>query len=90
MRYVYLLSDYGEYGAENVVATLDRDSLPGLASRLFGDRLDAMLELGVLLTKGDEELASLTDHNECRVVERGHGLGEGWGGPMLHVVPLTS
>ena len=99
-RYVYLLSTYDEYGAENVIATLDRDKLPELLKRitamwpdpektyevnLRGDG-DRGRGLKAILTDTDEKLAEITGHKD--VGPDGHNLTFGWGGVQLHVVPI--
>jgi len=84
--YVYLLSDYDEYGAENVTATLDRGRLIELIdenwapteARSVAWNAEAKTKLAELLLETDDELASRGSHN----------LQAGWGGIQLHVVRL--
>jgi len=87
--YVYLLSDYHEYGAENVTATLDRGRLIELIdenwpltelpeARSVAWRAEAKTKLAELLIETDAGLASRGSHN----------LQAGWGGIQLHVVRL--
>lgn len=76
--YVYLLSDYEEHGATNVCATMDREQLAKLLARWANPVAQGML--AVLLKETDEALAQ----------RDGINLTHGWGGPMLHVVPLES
>ena len=82
--HVYVLSNYGEDGAEEVQATFSRASLPTLLEGRLPDydpenQADAREKLAELLQKTDEELAS----------GAGHNLMSGWGGEQLHVVRLT-
>lgn len=82
--YVYVLSNYGEDGAEEVQATFDRASLPALLEKRLPNydpenQSDAHEKLAQLLRKTDEELAS----------GAGHNLMSGWGGEQLHVVMLS-
>ena len=85
MAYVYLLSTYGEHGAEAVHATLDRAKLPAALADLIGshfrytDPSEWQSDLQKLLVQDDEELAA---HD-------GDNLSEGWGGIQLHVVDLV-
>jgi hypothetical protein len=77
---VYILSMYGEYGAERVTATCDKSRVPALLEAYavcyphssFDEDRDALAEL----------LAE-----DCPS-EGGHDLGHGWGGMMLHIVEL--
>jgi len=83
MQFIYILSDYDEYGAQNVVATLDRAHLPALVEENWAEataawRDKAKASVAALLAKPDEELSS----------PDGHKCHDGWGGVMLHVVPL--
>jgi hypothetical protein len=95
MKYVYLLSDHEEHGAEHVVATLFRGRLAALIDETWGDvyKSDCKAEkiaLVSLLELGDEELSAPME--ECGRSERGsmgHLLNDGWGGIQLHVVKLS-
>jgi len=91
MAYVYLLSTYQEYGAENVTATLDRARLDAImrenwpsgsfeipSQKLEKWLAEASATMAKLLQKPDAELVS----------ESGHNLQDGWGGMQLHVVEL--
>lgn len=92
MTYVYILSHYHEYGAQNVVATLDRTTLIGLmkknwpeivkwdgSERSYGAAHDSdVAGLEKLLERPDEDLAR----------DDGNDLCKGWGGIQLHVVKL--
>lgn len=90
--YVYILSDYGEYGAENVTATLDRSKLMALIPEnwphddkyfqaQYRDEWISAARLGLAkhLTNTDEELSAKQTGWECH---------SGWGGVQLHVVKL--
>lgn len=80
MAYVYLLNTYGEYGPENMVATLDRGEVPRILEKNWKVDPEQEEGLGVLLSRSDEDLAlhySPTD------------LGFGWGGVQFSVVKLT-
>lgn len=74
-RYVYILSDYGEFGAENVKASLDPQRLRPLIKELT-------------LAKGAEKKFDelIADPQEISV--GGANLSDGWGGAQLHIVPL--
>lgn len=82
MTYVYILSHYHEYGAENVVATLDRLKLADLLKANWSEatQTEDMSGLENLLLRPDEELAR----------EDGNDLSSGWGGIQLHVVLLDA
>lgn len=84
-RYVYLLSTYGEYGAEEVVATLNRETLLMLVDVNWSDvdtswRDEVKQSLETLLLADDTMLAETREGHECT---------KAWGGVQLHVVPLT-
>ena len=90
--YVYLLSFYGEHGAECVRATLDRGKLHAIidAYELKGPvkRDEYHKALDYALSDGDEALAALDE-----ALYEGSGanptnLSDGWGGMQLHVVRL--
>ena len=87
MTYVYILSDYEEHGAENVVATLDCKKLVSLIdenwSKEQGEyandwKARAKSKLNEVLTHTEEILVKRTPWN----------LHDGWGGIQLHVVVL--
>ena len=83
-KFVYVLSDHGEDGAENMDATLDRSCLVWMVAQNWADCDASWIERtqgGLLpwLEKSDEELAT----------EDGCACGEGWGGMQLHVVELV-
>lgn len=85
--YVYILSNHGEGGAEEVHATLGRAGLSHMLERLLpgyreDNQSEARKELALLLDKSDEELS---DSDRCR---HGRELMTGWGGIQLHVVKL--
>ena len=85
MTYVYILSDYGEHGAEHVTATLDRAKLMDMIDANWpsesGDpwNEDAKAGLSEHLKKSDEELAA----------KGGLNCHQGWGGMQIHVVRLV-
>lgn len=94
MTYVYLLSVYGEHGAEDVVATLDRSKVMALFEasqfyRSYGREVAPARAaewrdmtrpgLAALLDKPDEELVN----------HSGHNCSDGWGGLQFHVVRLA-
>ena len=75
---VYILSDYGEYGSVNVMATLDKDKVLSLLidSELgCGNRLDTV-----------KKLTGLLDADE---INDGEDLEDNWGGSMLHIIELV-
>lgn len=82
MSYVYLLSYYGEDGSHSVLATLDRSKVATLMPDI-GSK--AMQGLSDLLAKHDEELAAPAYGG---VGHDGWDCDTGWGGLMLHVIPL--
>ena len=86
-EYVYVLSSYGEYGAENAVATLDKSLLLGLLRKHFSDTYTdihqeyAALEK-LLLLHDEAYLAAKTQSDQSI------DLSQGWGGIQLHVIAL--
>jgi hypothetical protein len=89
MQYVYLLSDYNEYGSENVEATLDRSKLQDmLASRIS---LDGYKPDTNYHDTPASRLAGLLESQEENIITRAnpHSLMDGWGGIQLHIVKLT-
>lgn len=92
--YVYILSSHDEYGAEDLVATLDRSKLEGLVKENWPHQSewedwarkqreewlnDGINGLRKHLAKSDEELSSSQSGWNCH---------EGWGGMQLHVAKL--
>lgn len=90
MTFVYILSTYGEYGAENVCATLDPTKLAGFIDQKWPDTkfaeswppVDSQRWRQVAKIKLVEVL------NAPPAPIDGHDLHDGWGGLQLHVVPL--
>ena len=83
--YVFILSTYGEHGAEDVVATLDRRNLISMVDVNWPDtnpewNAEAKTKLAAYLEKPDAALASGIGMR-CHV---------GWGGTQLHVVELNN
>lgn len=80
MSVVYILSTYGEYGAENVRATLDSSNLERMAQEY--PKRDTTHEVG--------EIRKLLSGpvTELLTKQSGHDLSNGWGGMMLHVVEI--
>jgi hypothetical protein len=93
MSYVYILSEYGEYGAESVQVTLDRANLPTMidlyidssisqnkanAKRMNENRVKYKESLAKILKGSDQDIESID----------GIDLSSGWGGLQLHVVRL--
>ncbi len=76
-EYVYLLSDYNEYGSEHVHATLDRSALIAIMKKHWPGWKTELLE--ELLKRPDSEL----DDEGGSI-----NLDQGWGGVQLHVVKL--
>ena len=80
-EYVYILSTYDEYGAQDVRATLRRDELPSLLQNyraLVGEFHEA-----------EERLSEVTKSEDKDLADRdGIELQKGWGGVMLHVALL--
>jgi len=89
MSYVYILSDHDEYGAENLVATLDRSLLMGMVEKNWPKYKPVWIEeakAGLarhLEELSDEELCEKTRKN-------GLDCHRGWGGMQLHVVKLDA
>ena len=82
--YVYLLSVYDEHGSESVRATLNRRFLPELLVRPWGRWVPSekyVKRLAEILQSPDTDLAG-----KDGAMPR--DLGDGWGGPQLHVVRL--
>lgn len=79
MTVVYLLYWYEEHGPEDLVATLDRDSLMDLARA--GELAKAFCG------DGSVRLAEVLAEYAGRPIPPGkYELLRGWGGPVLHVV----
>lgn len=88
MSFVYILSTYGEYGAEAVVATLDRSRVAGIVrnwvtvtpypEKLVLWRAEAVERVNQALAETDEDLARRNPIN----------LHDG-GGMQLHVTRLV-
>ena len=79
---VYILSDYGEYGSENVRATLDKTKLVGMLGKLAGGGYQNDPDT----FKG---LAELIDGDKISEDGVGTDLQRGsWGGAMLHIIEL--
>lgn len=76
---VYFLSDYGEYGAENVRATLDPEKL---FSILAGCDYKPQT-----ITTAKRKLRGYLRKSKTTPIE-GHNLTDGWGGIMLHIIEL--
>jgi len=74
---VYLISTYGEEGAEKVRATLDKSKVLGL----LADSLEGAVEI-----EYEENLAKFLLEDEIHT--DGLNLGHGWGGYQLHIVEL--
>jgi hypothetical protein len=84
MSIVYIISTYDEYGAENVVATLDKSRVPLMLEENWPSegpqKSEDLACLVKILLKPDVELLARRD---------GYNLSKGWGGFQLHVVKLT-
>ena len=82
MTFIYMLSDYGEYGSDNVVATLDKSIVAQLLMEHWPHAFDECIkELARLLDEDEEKLAK---------TKTGHDLEGGWGGVQLHIIELSS
>ena len=77
-KYVYMLSDYGEYGSQNCMATLDRGKLYEMCGVRWPHE-HVINGLRGVLERSDEDLDDGSGHN----------LTEVWGGPQLHVIKLV-
>lgn len=77
MAKVYLLSDYNEYGSENVVGTMDKSKVMELMKSNFSfwseDNSDELIKTL------NEDVASTMPYT----------LGKGWGGVQLHIIELV-
>jgi hypothetical protein len=72
---IYILSDYSDYGADNVRATVDPAWLPTMLAH-YGREAGR-----------DEALARIGKAVAADVVSvSGIDLGDGWGGVQLHIV----
>ena len=81
MKYVYMLSTYGENGSEECVVMMDRARIGEVMRERFGwaaDKKGVSQKLHDLLVLSDEELSR----------GFGHDLTNGWGGVQLHVIPV--
>ena len=83
-QYVYTLSDYEDDGAENMVATLNRRSLPRLLDQFLSYRA-ANIARGVYF-KNLETILSENDADNLGMNELAPGW---WGTIQLHIVELT-
>lgn len=82
MAYVYLMYDYGEYGPDEICATLDRGKVIDLLkAHKHPNEPEALPRLEECLTLTDEVLAR--DGGD-------HSLMRGWGGIVLHVLELDA
>lgn len=78
-RFVYLLSQRGEHGADRITSTLDRGRLPSLLHETWPKYSAAVRPLSQLLGFRDEELAQGI----------GHQLTPGQASLQLHVVRVA-
>jgi hypothetical protein len=98
VRYVYILSTYEDYGAEDVSVTLSRDRLPEMLKKY---QMDITKEPCSNWTKDNQDRYATQMATECQTLgallkrrdtelaaQDGHNLSHGWGGVQLHVVPL--
>ena len=84
---VYLLSDHGEDGSEDVVATLDKSKVEGLAEKYFGRYgMDKPQYASGHPTMREALLGLLS--LDLQTKENGTSLCYGWGGPQLHIIEL--
>ena len=75
---IYIVSTYGEYGAENVQATLDKSKVKELVSNLQ------------LFNLGETEIATLDNLLELDECDpNGNDITDGWGGIQLHIVEVS-
>jgi len=89
--YVYLLSDYGDYGSENMVGTINRNKLYELIDKHWNDPkinkdwlTTAKYNLEEKLLKSDGELEEMSPVN----LHCGYGEIQFWGTMQLHVVEI--
>lgn len=78
MAKVYLLSDYKEYGSENMAGTMDKSKVIELLTNNFNyisDKTEYCEKLEILL---EEDISSKDPVD----------LGKGWGGVQLHIIEL--
>lgn len=89
MRYVYMLSFYDEYGAEDVHVTLDRQRLPAMATTVLACA-DGRRNDPAYLAEVQGRLSELlAEFDKCgKILRSGRNLTDGWGGMQLHIVPL--
>ena len=87
MSKVYILSDYGEYGSEHVVATLDKSKVELLAEKYWGCVDLDRLQYASGHPTAREELLGLLEADTANK-ESGIDLFFGWGGVQLHIVEL--
>ena len=93
MIYVYILSDYGEYGAENLTATLDRSRVFSLIKENWGpngsDEYHRQVE-PEWVERAEKKLVEILEMPDEELSKRDDGweLHEGWGGIQLHVAVL--
>jgi hypothetical protein len=100
--YVYILSDYGEHGAEHVRATCDRskvvelfstvvfpEACPAKPVELNEEAWNAYLQRrSKARIENIAELTRVLDSTQGEIAEFGHDLSKSWGGIQLHIVKL--
>ena len=94
---VYILSSYGEYGAENVRATLNKEHLPNIFDIrdnevIYECREENFTEknLNEIIETLKEERATLLEllQSDEIIQKSGQDLAIGWGGFQLHIIEL--
>lgn len=92
MAKVYMLSTYGEDGAENVRATLDRDNLIGMINGWDMGKsrwpADDLAKWKAEAVEGLAKALAALDANPTQGSAEGTNLQSGWGGMQIHVVEL--
>jgi hypothetical protein len=102
---IYILSTYGEYGAENVMATDSKEKMIALKEKLdneFTERLikettdwkepnksEYLQKQKDLMIEEMETLKECLNEDVLTGKTTGQNLASGWGGYMLHIIELV-
>ncbi|HVI55469.1 MAG TPA: hypothetical protein VM621_10500 [Luteibacter sp.] len=83
MSRIYILSNYDEYGAEDVKATTNRDAVMDMLRSYVGEKVPGYSHPYPEFNYGEPEalLALLASEDPGK-----YNLSEGWGGFQLHIV----
>lgn len=85
--YVYVMSTYGEHGAEDCTATLDRDTISTMLARYY----DGRNGYEQVLTEAKDKLYAVLKETDAELSASKSGTNltdSGWGGVQLFVIAL--